>query len=93
MLRHGLEHFAGKAGHNDKDGAPDGNQNTGGVKEVEEILKIDTDWVRCSQFYARDHANQADNNSANQTNDIIQVHIAAIPPLAERTPRFWFLFI
>ena len=71
MLGHRLEHLPWEAGHDDEDCAPDGDEDTGWVKEVFDIVEIDGDWRLGTQLDAGDHTEDTDHNGANQTDNII----------------------
>ena len=71
VLGHRLEHLPREAGHDDEDRAPDGDEDTGWVKEILDICKVDGDWRFGAQLDAGDHTEDTDHNGANQTDNII----------------------
>ena len=71
VLGHRLEHLPREAGHNDEDRTSDDDEDTGRVKEVYEIRKIDGDRRCGAQLDAGDHTEDTDQSGANQTDNII----------------------
>ena len=65
-----LEHIAGEAGDDDEDRTSDSDQNTGRVKEVLQVFKLEND-LKLRHHDTADAAEQEHRKRGYQTDDIV----------------------
>ena len=74
MLGDAGQRAAGEAGHHDKDGTADGNEDTGRVEEVLQLTR-----GQQSALAAEHHTDQHDHDGAHYTDYIGNIHIFSHP--------------